>query len=46
MGANKKYFDFRVFKDPLKFASTIYHNGSLKDAKDIQNEMLANLEDF
>ena len=33
VGANKKYFDFRVFKDPIKFALVIYRNGSLEDAK-------------
>ena len=46
MGANKKYFDVRVFKDPLKFASVIYHEGSLEDAKNSQNEILAKLDDF
>ena len=44
--ANKKYFDFRVFKDPYKFASIIYHKGSLDDAKDSQNKMLAKLDEF
>ena len=43
VGANKKYFDFRVFKDPIKFASVIYDKGSLKDANDTQKEMLAKL---
>ena len=42
----RKYFDFRVFKDPTKFALVIYHNGSLEDAKNSQNEMLAKLDDF
>ena len=46
MGANKKYFDFRVFKGPYEFASYIYQKGSLKDAKDSQNRMLAKLDDF
>ena len=46
VGANKKYFDFRVFKDPIKFASVIYDKGSLKDANDTQKEMLAQLDDF
>ena len=46
VGANKKYFDFRVFRDPIKFASVIYDKGSLKDANDIQKEILAKLDDF
>ena len=46
MGANKKYFDFRVFRGPYEFGSVIYHKGSLKDAKDSQNRMLAKLDDF
>ena len=46
VGANKKYFDFRVFKDPIKFASVIYDKGSLKDGNDTQKEMLAKLNDF
>ena len=46
VGANKKYFDFRVFKDPIKFASVIYDKVSLKDANDTQKEMLAKLDDF
>ena len=46
VGANKKYFDFRVFRDPIKFASVIYDKGSLKDANDTQKEILAKLDDF
>ena len=46
MGANKKHFDFRVFKGPCEFPLIIYHKGSLKDAKDSQKRMLANLDDF
>ena len=46
MGANRKYFDVRVFKGPLKFASVIYHEGSLEDAKNSQNEILAELDNF
>ena len=46
MGANKKYFDFRVFKGRYEFASYIYQKGSLKDAKDSQNRMLTKLDDF
>ena len=46
MGANKKYFDFRVFRGPYEFGSIIYHKGLLKDAKDSQNRMLAKLDDF
>ena len=46
MGANKKYFDVRVFKGPLKFASVICHEGSLEDAKNSQNEILAELDNF
>ena len=42
----KKKIDFRVFKDPYTFASIIYHEGLLDDAKDSQNEMLAKLEEF
>ena len=41
VGANKKYFHFRVFKDPIKFTSIIYHKGSLNSAKDTQNKMFA-----
>ena len=39
-------FDFTVFKDPIKFASVIFHKGSLKNAKDFQNEMFALLNDL
>lgn len=39
-------FDFTVFKDPIKFTSVIFHKGSLKNAKDSQNEMLALLNDL
>ena len=46
MGANKKYFDFRVFKGPLKFTSVIYHKGSLEDAKNSQDKIFAKLDDF
>ena len=46
VGANKKYFHFRVFKDPIKFTSIIYHKGSLNSAKDTQNKMFAKLDGF
>ena len=45
-GANKKYFDFRVFKGPYEFSSYIYQKGSLKHAKVSQNRMLAKLDDL
>ena len=46
VGTDKKYFDFRVFKNPYKFASIIYRKSSLDDAKDSQNKMLAKLVEF
>ena len=46
MRVNKKYFNVRVFKDPLKVASVIYHEDSLEDVKNSQNKMLAKLDDF
>ena len=46
MRANKKYFNVRVFKDPLKVASVIYHEDSLEDVKNSQNKMLAKLDNF
>ena len=39
-------FDFTVFKDPISFASVIFHKGSTDDAKDAQNEMLAMMNDL
>ena len=43
MEANRKYFNFRVFKGRYEFASIIYHKSSLKNS---QNIMLAKLDDF
>ena len=40
---DRKIYDFTVFKNPIKFASVIFNKGSLKDAKDSQNEMLVML---
>lgn len=39
-------YGFTTFKDPIKFASNIYQDGSTSGAKNFQNEMLAKINNL